>query len=89
MINFVMWVVLWALLGWLAGQLMRTRSETDMMMNVGAGIIGAMAGGWLISPAIYAPLHDSIINAPATMIAFFGAIVLISVVNVLRHRAQY
>jgi len=50
--NFIIWLVVGGLIGWLASLLMKTDSQQGVMLNVVVGIVGAMLGGWFISPLV-------------------------------------
>jgi uncharacterized membrane protein YeaQ/YmgE (transglycosylase-associated protein family) len=77
------------MLGWFVGLLMRTKTDQGVLLNIVAGIAGALIAGWLISPLIGAGSIDhTTFSAPALMLSIFGAIVTLSVFNVFRHHAQ-
>lgn len=48
--NFIIWIVVGGLLGWVASMIMRTDAQQGMFLNVVVGIIGALLGGWLLAP---------------------------------------
>ena len=48
MINFIIWLVVGGIIGWLASLVMRTNAAQGIVLNVIVGIVGAMLGGWLI-----------------------------------------
>lgn len=50
--NFLIWIVVGGILGWLASMVMKTDAQQDILLNVVVGIIGALLGGWLISPLL-------------------------------------
>jgi uncharacterized membrane protein YeaQ/YmgE (transglycosylase-associated protein family) len=47
MINLIMWLVLGALIGWIASIVMRTDAQQGILLNVFVGIVGAAIGGFL------------------------------------------
>ena len=55
MINFIIWLVIGGLIGWVASMLMRTDGQQGMFLNVVVGVVGAALGGWLISPLVGVP----------------------------------
>ena len=50
--NFIIWLVVGGILGWLASLIMKTDAQQGIGLNIVVGIIGALVGGWLISPLI-------------------------------------
>ena len=48
--NFIIWLVVGGLIGWIASMIMRTDAQQGVILNVVVGIIGAMLGGWLLAP---------------------------------------
>ena len=50
--NFIIWLVIGGIIGWLASLVMRTDAQQGVVLNVVVGIIGALLGGWLISPLV-------------------------------------
>ena len=48
--NFIIWLIMGGVIGWLASLAMK-RPE-GMILNIVVGIVGAMVGGWLISPLL-------------------------------------
>jgi uncharacterized membrane protein YeaQ/YmgE (transglycosylase-associated protein family) len=50
--NFIIWLIVGGLIGWVASKIMNTDAQQGIFLNIVVGIIGAMIGGWLISPLI-------------------------------------
>eukprot|EP01036_Dinobryon_divergens_P052484 gene52484-70182_t len=48
--NFIIWIVIGGILGWIASMIMRTNAQQGLLMNVVVGIVGALLGGWLLAP---------------------------------------
>jgi len=42
------------IIGWIASMTMKTDAQQGVFLNVVVGIVGAMLGGWLISPLLEA-----------------------------------
>ena len=53
--NFIIWLVVGGLIGWVASMIMRTDGQQGIFLNIIVGIVGAMLGGWLISPLVGVP----------------------------------
>ena len=48
--NFIIWIVIGGLIGWAASIVMKTDAQQGVVLNVVVGIVGALVGGWLLSP---------------------------------------
>ena len=83
--NFIIWLIVGGVIGWLASIVMKTNGQQGMILNVVVGIVGAMLGGWLISPLIGAgTINQNNFSLPALLVSFVGAAILLAIVNLLR-----
>ena len=83
--NFIIWLIVGGLIGWLASILMKTDGQQGMFLNVVVGIIGAMVGGWFISPLVgVGTINQDNFSLPALLVSFVGAAILLGIVNLLR-----
>ena len=62
--NFIIWIVIGGIIGWLASIVMRTNAQQGLFLNVVVGIIGAFLGGLFLSPLFGAGI---VIRAPAIL----------------------
>ena len=80
MINLIIWLLVGALIGWLASMVMRTDAQQGALLNIVVGIIGAMIGGFLLGgPTI----NSNALNVTALVVSFIGAVVLLAIVNLV------
>lgn len=83
--NFIIWLVVGGVIGWLASLLMRTDGQQGLFLNVAVGVVGALLGGWLISPLVgVGTINQDNFSAPALLVSFAGAVVLLAIVNLVR-----
>ncbi len=83
--NFIVWLIVGGLIGWLASTLMKTHDQQGVFLNVIAGIVGAMFGGWFISPLVgVGTVNQDNFSLPAMLVSFIGAAVLLEIVNFFR-----
>jgi uncharacterized membrane protein YeaQ/YmgE (transglycosylase-associated protein family) len=83
--NLIIWLVVGGVIGWLASMVMRTDAQQGVLLNVIVGIIGAVLGGWLISPLIGAgTINQSDFSLAGLIVSFLGAVILLAIVNLFR-----
>ena len=83
--NFIIWLIIGGLIGWLASMLMKTDGQQGIFLNVIVGIVGAMLGGWFLSPLLGAgTINQNNFSLPALLVSFLGASILLAIVNLLR-----
>ena len=83
--NFIIWLIVGGVIGWLASIVMKTDGQQGLILNVIVGIVGAMLGGWLISPLVGAgTINQDNFSLPALLVSFVGAAILLAIVNLFR-----
>ena len=86
--NFIIWLIIGGLIGWLASMLMKTDGQQGVFLNVIVGIVGAMLGGWFISPLVgVATINQNNFSMPALLVSFVGAVILLAIVNLVFRRS--
>lgn len=85
MINFIVWLVIGGVIGWVASMIMRTDAQQGIFLNIVVGIIGAALGGWLISPLVgVASINEGAFSLGAMVVSLVGALILLAIVNLFR-----
>ena len=83
--NFIIWIVVGGLIGWVASMIMKTDAQQGMFLNVVVGIVGSMLGGWLISPLLGAgTINQSDFSLGGPLVSLVGAVILLAIVNLFR-----
>ena len=83
--NFIIWLIVGGVIGWLASIVMKTNGQQGIILNVVVGIVGALLGGWLISPLVSAgTINQDNFSMPALLVSFVGAAILLAIVNLFR-----
>ena len=86
--NFIIWLVIGGLIGWVASMIMKTDAQQGVILNVVVGIVGAFLGGWLISPLVGVPtINQDAFSLPALLVSLVGAIILLAIVNLVRRKS--
>jgi uncharacterized membrane protein YeaQ/YmgE (transglycosylase-associated protein family) len=83
--NLIVWLIVGGLLGWVASMIMRTDAQQGVLLNVIVGIVGALLGGWFISPLVGVPtINQGAFSAGALLVSLVGAVILLAIVNLVR-----
>jgi uncharacterized membrane protein YeaQ/YmgE (transglycosylase-associated protein family) len=77
---FIVWLIVGAIAGWLAGQVMKG-GGFGLVGDIILGIIGAVVAGWLL-PAIGILIGGGIIGAIIN--AFIGACIVLFVIRLIK-----
>jgi len=81
MINLLLWLLLGALIGWLASMVMRTDAQQGALLNIVVGIVGAAIGGFLFGANT---INTGVFSLRALLVSFVGALILLAIVNLVR-----
>lgn len=83
--NIIIWLVVGGLIGWIASMIMRTDAQQGMVLNVVVGIIGAVLGGFLLSPMLGAgTVNSGDFSLAGLGVSLLGAVILLAIVNLVR-----
>jgi uncharacterized membrane protein YeaQ/YmgE (transglycosylase-associated protein family) len=83
--NFIIWIVIGGILGWIASMIMKTNAQQGLLLNVVVGIIGALLGGWLLAPLFgTGTINQNDFSVGSLVVSLLGAIILLAIVNLLR-----
>ena len=89
MFHIVVWLVVGALIGLVAGLLMRGNDDQSVFVNVLVGVLGSLAAGWFVAP--YFGLHAGdprVLDFGALSVALVGAIVALALLSLVRGRRR-
>lgn len=70
--------------GWIVGLLMRANTAQGMLFNILIGIVGALIGGYVLSPAIGIPVAGGHpLHIGAVSVSLIGSVVFLALFNLL------
>ena len=85
MLNFIIWIIVGGILGWLASIVMRTDAQQGTLLNIIVGIVGALLAGWVLSPLFgISTINQGNFSLPAPLVSLLGAVILLAIVNLFR-----
>lgn len=86
--NFIAWIVIGGIIGWLASIVMKTNAQQGLFLNVIVGIVGAFLGGLLLAPLFgTGTINSDDFSLSGLFVSFLGAIILLAIVNFFRRRS--
>ena len=85
--GIILWLVIGGVVGWLASIVMRRDGSQGIFLNIVVGIVGALLGGWLISPLVGAgTINSGEVSIGSLFVSFLGAVVLLAIVNLITRK---
>jgi uncharacterized membrane protein YeaQ/YmgE (transglycosylase-associated protein family) len=83
--NLIIWLIVGGVIGWLASVVMKTDAQQGIILNVVVGVVGALLGGWLLSPLVGAgTVNQGDFSLMGLLVSFGGAVILLLIVNFIR-----
>ena len=81
MTNWIVWLLVGGIIGWLASMIMRTNAQQGLLLNIIVGIVGAFVAGLIFSPGT---INEGDFSLSGLFLSLVGAVVLLAVVNLVR-----
>jgi len=83
--NIIIYLVVAAIIGWVATMIMRDRSS--LLINIVVAVVGAFLAGWFLSPLFGVGTINDAITLPTMLVTLLGAVILLAIVRLIRRRA--
>lgn len=80
--EIIIWIVLGGIAGWIASIIMRTDQQQGIGMDILMGVIGAVVGGFLVG--LFGQPGVTGLNLYSVLIAVLGAVVVIYIGRLFR-----
>jgi uncharacterized membrane protein YeaQ/YmgE (transglycosylase-associated protein family) len=85
MLNIIIYLIVAAIIGWVATEVMHDRS--NLIINIIVAVIGGFIAGYFLTPLFkISPIGVGAISIPAMLITLLGSIILLAIVNLIRRR---
>ena len=85
--GIIIWLIVGGIVGWLASIIMGRDAQQGVLLNIVVGIIGALLGGWLISPLVGVGTINEGITIGSFLVSLVGAVILLFIVNLFTRRS--
>ena len=86
--NFIIWIFIGGVIGWLASIVMKTNAQQGIFLNIIVGVVGAFLGGLLLAPLFgTGTINNDDFSISGLFVSFLGAIILLAIVNLFRRRS--
>jgi uncharacterized membrane protein YeaQ/YmgE (transglycosylase-associated protein family) len=83
--SIIIYLVIAAIIGWVATVIMRDRSS--LLINILVAVAGAFLAGFFLSPFFQIGTINDAITLPTIMLTLVGSIVLLAIVQLIRRRS--
>ncbi len=86
MVNLLIYLVVAAIIGWVATELMHDRS--NLLLNIVLAVVGAFLAGYFLSPILNVGTINDAITIPTMLVTLLGAVIVLAIVQLLRGRGR-
>jgi uncharacterized membrane protein YeaQ/YmgE (transglycosylase-associated protein family) len=83
--GLIIWLIVGGVAGWLASIVMKTNKSGNLLTNIVVGIIGGFIGGWVLD-LIAGGGGVTGLNIASILTAFIGSVILLAVLRFIQRR---
>ena len=80
--NLFIYLIVAAIIGWVATEIMRDRS--NLLINIIVAVLGAFLAGYFLSPIFKVGTINDAITIPTMLLTLLGAVILLAIVRLIR-----
>jgi uncharacterized membrane protein YeaQ/YmgE (transglycosylase-associated protein family) len=84
MLNLLIYLIVAAVIGWVATELMHDRS--NLVINIVVAVVGAFLAGYFLSPFFKIGTINDAITVPTMLVTLLGSIILLAILQLFRGR---
>lgn len=86
--NFLSWIIVGGIIGWLASIVMKTDAQQGLFLNIIVGIVGAFLGGLFLAPMFgTGTINGNDFSLSGLLVSFLGAVILLAIVSLFRRKS--
>jgi uncharacterized membrane protein YeaQ/YmgE (transglycosylase-associated protein family) len=83
--NFIIWLLIGGVIGWIASMIMGTNGRQGLLLNIVVGIVGSFLGGWLLSGIFgSSTINQGNFSLSGLVVSLLGAVILLALVRLVR-----
>jgi uncharacterized membrane protein YeaQ/YmgE (transglycosylase-associated protein family) len=87
--NFIIWLIAGAFIGWLASVIMKTNGRQGLIIDIVVGVVGAFLAGYFLTPFFgIATINQNDFSIPALLVSLLGAVILLAIVRLFNTRGR-
>lgn len=87
--NFVIWLIAGAIVGWLASLIMKTNGQQGTIIDIVVGVLGAFLAGFFLTPLFgVGTINQNDFSIPALLVSLMGAVILLAIVKLFTNRGM-
>jgi uncharacterized membrane protein YeaQ/YmgE (transglycosylase-associated protein family) len=87
--NFIIWLIVGGLLGWVASMIMGTNDKQGMFLNIIVGIVGAFLGGLILARMFNTgTINQGDFSMSSLLVSLVGAVILLFIVGLFRRKRR-
>lgn len=80
--NILIYLIVAAVIGWLASALMHDNS--NLLLNIVVAVLGAFLAGYFLSPIFNVGTINDGITVPTMLVTLLGSVILLAIVRLIR-----
>ena len=80
--NIVVYLIIAAVIGWIATELMHDRS--NLVINIVVAVLGAFLAGYFLSPIFHVGTINDAFTIPTMLVTLLGSIILLAIIHLFR-----
>ncbi len=80
--NLLIYLIVAAVIGWVATEIMHDRS--NLLINIVVAVVGAFLAGYFLSPIFKVGTINEAITIPTLLVTLIGAVILLWLVKMVR-----
>jgi len=84
--NILIYLIVAAVIGWVATELMHDRS--NLLINIVVAVIGAFLAGDFLSPIFHVGTINNAFTVPTMLLTLLGSVILLALLSLFR-RSRY
>ncbi len=87
MMNLLIYLIVAAVIGWVATKLMHD-DRSNLLINIVVAVVGAFLAGYFLSPFFKVGTINDAITVPTMLVTLLGSVILLAIISLFRGRGR-